>query len=89
MACGGTASLITTYEHLHAQQGETSSSTEFLQPYPGVAADALLEIGTAVISVVLLLDDYLSQTNTSCVTKLLPVGVLLSYLVLRSHNRHY
>jgi hypothetical protein len=27
---------------------ETSGNIEFLQPYPDVAADALLEIGTAV-----------------------------------------
>jgi hypothetical protein len=32
-----------------------------MQPYPAVAADALLEIGTAVISAVLSLDDHLSQ----------------------------
>jgi hypothetical protein len=33
-----------------------------LQPYPVVAADALLEIGTAIISGVLLLDKHLSKT---------------------------
>jgi hypothetical protein len=38
-----------------------------LQPYPVVAADALLEIGTAVISAVFSLDEHLSQTNNSCV----------------------
>jgi hypothetical protein len=36
-----------------------------LQPYPVVAADALLEIGTDVISAVLSLDEHLSQINTS------------------------
>jgi hypothetical protein len=39
---------------------ETNGNIEFLQPYPVVAADALLEIGTAVISAVLSLDEYLS-----------------------------
>jgi hypothetical protein len=34
-----------------------------LQPYPVVAADALLEIGTAVIPAVLSLDEHLSHTN--------------------------
>jgi hypothetical protein len=38
-----------------------------LQPYPVVAADTLLEIGTVVISAVLSLDEHLSQTNNSCV----------------------
>lgn len=36
---------------------------KFLEPYPVVAADTRLEIGTALISAVL------SQTNTSCVPK--------------------
>jgi hypothetical protein len=40
-----------------------------LQPYPVVAADSLLEIGSALISAVLSLDEHLSQTNTSCVPK--------------------
>jgi hypothetical protein len=39
------------------------------QPYPIVAVDALLEIGMAVISAALSLDEHLSQTNTSCVLK--------------------
>jgi hypothetical protein len=52
------------------QNDETSSNIEFSQPYPVVAAaDALLEIGTAVISAVLSLDEHLSQTNTSRVLK--------------------
>jgi hypothetical protein len=41
--------LISLTEPLHAQNDETNGSIEFLQPYPVVAADALLEIGTAVI----------------------------------------
>jgi hypothetical protein len=61
--------LVTTHEHLHAQNNKTNSSIEFLQSYPVVEADALLEIGTAVISAVLSLDEHLSQTNTSCVPK--------------------
>jgi hypothetical protein len=58
-----------THELLRAQNDETNGNIEFLQPYPIVAADALLEIGTAVISAVLSLDEHLSQTNTSCVPK--------------------
>jgi hypothetical protein len=48
---------------------KTMNQWKFLQLYPIVAADALLEIGTAVISAVLSLDDHLSQTNTSSVPK--------------------
>jgi hypothetical protein len=47
----------------------TNGNTEFLQPYSVVAADALLEIGTAVISAVLSADEHLSQTDFSCVPK--------------------
>jgi hypothetical protein len=62
---------------------ETNDNIEFLQPYPVVAADALLEITTAVISAVLSLDEYLSQdTHFLCPEILLQVGALLSYLVL-------
>jgi hypothetical protein len=56
------ATLTTTHEHLHAQNDETRGSTEFLQPYPILTDDALLEIGTVVISAVLSLDEHLSQT---------------------------
>jgi hypothetical protein len=49
-----------------------------LQPYPVVAADALLEIGTAVISAVLSFDEPL----------LVPVGALLSYFVLPDKDTH-
>jgi hypothetical protein len=49
---------------LYAQNDETNGNIEFLQPYPVVAADALLEIGTVVISAVSSLDEHLSQTNT-------------------------
>jgi hypothetical protein len=62
--------------------------TEFLQLYPVVAADALLEIGMAVMSAVLQLNEHLSQTNTSSVPKLLPVGVFLSYSALPCQNAH-
>jgi hypothetical protein len=44
---------------------ETNRNIELLQLYPVAAANALLEIGTAVIS----LDEHLSQTDTSCVPK--------------------
>jgi hypothetical protein len=49
---------------LHAQNGETIGNIAFLQAYPIVAVDALLEIGTDVILVALSLDDHLLQTNT-------------------------
>jgi hypothetical protein len=58
-----------THEILHAQNDETNGNIEFLQPYPVVAAAALLEIGTAVISDVLSLDEHMSQSNTSCACK--------------------
>jgi hypothetical protein len=51
-ACSS-VSLTTTHEALHVQYDKTNGNIEFLQPYPVVAADALLEIGTAVISSVL------------------------------------
>jgi hypothetical protein len=41
----------TTHEHLHAQNDKTNGNNEFLQPYPVIATDALLEIDTAAISV--------------------------------------
>jgi hypothetical protein len=56
-------------EPLHARNDETNGNIEFLQPYPVVAADALLEISTAVISSGLSLDEHLSKKNTSCVPK--------------------
>jgi hypothetical protein len=56
-----------THEPLRAQNDEANSNIEFLQPYPSIAGDELLEIGTAVISAVLSLDEHLSQTNTYCV----------------------
>jgi hypothetical protein len=65
---------------------ETNGSIEFLQPYPVVAADALLEIGTAVISAVLSLDEHLSQTDTSCVPKLCYQSVyccLIRYFIVQ------
>jgi hypothetical protein len=58
------------YEPLHAQNDEINGNIKFLQTYPVIAADALLEITTAVISAVLSLDEHLSRTNTSCVPKL-------------------
>jgi hypothetical protein len=63
------AALTTTHEPLHTQNDETSGYIDLLQLYPVVAADALLEIGTAVISAIFSLDEHLLQTNTSCVPK--------------------
>jgi hypothetical protein len=42
-----TQKLTTTDEPLHAQNDETNGNIEFLQAYPAVAADTLLEIATA------------------------------------------
>jgi hypothetical protein len=53
-----------------SQNDGTNSNIEFWQPYPIVAADALLEIGTTVISAVLSLSKHLSHTNTTPVLKL-------------------
>jgi hypothetical protein len=39
---------VTTHQSLHAQNDETNGNVKFLQPYIVVAADALLEISTAV-----------------------------------------
>jgi hypothetical protein len=44
---------------LQAQNDETNGNTELSQSCPVVAADALLEIGTAVISAGLSLDEHL------------------------------
>jgi hypothetical protein len=45
-----------------AANDEINDRIKFSQPYPVVAADALLQIGKAVISTVLSLDKHLSQT---------------------------
>jgi hypothetical protein len=47
------ATAYTTHETFDAQNYETDVFIEFLQIYAVVAADTLLEIGTAVISAVL------------------------------------
>jgi hypothetical protein len=73
---------------LHAQNDETNHNIEFLQPCPGVAADALLEIGSAVISAVVSLDEHLSQTDTSCVPKCCYQSMyccLIRYFLTRKH----
>jgi hypothetical protein len=49
---------------------KTNGNIKFMQLYPAVAGDTLLEIGTAVISAVLSLNEHLSHTNTTCVLKL-------------------
>lgn len=55
-----------------SQDDETDSNIEFLQPYPIVVADALLEICTALVSSALSLKELLSQTKI-----VLTFGVLL------------
>jgi hypothetical protein len=61
-----------THEHFHAENDKTNVNSELLQPYTIVvaAADALLEIGTAISSSVLSLDVHLSLADDSCVPKL-------------------
>lgn len=59
--------ISTTHGYNHARTDETNDN--ILQPYPVVAADVLLEICKAVISVLLSSDEHLSQTNSSCVRK--------------------
>jgi hypothetical protein len=53
---------------------------EFLQLYPVVAADAMREVRTAVISAVLSLREHWSQRNASCLTKFYQSAYL--YLIL-------
>jgi hypothetical protein len=64
---------------------ETNGSIEFLHPYPVIVADALLEIGTAVVSAVSSLDEHLSETNISCVPKFWNQSVycLIRYFLVR------
>jgi hypothetical protein len=71
---------MATNERLHAKKYVTKDNTEFLEPCT-FAADALLEIGTAIISVVSSFDKHLSQINTSCVPKFCFQSVYC-YLVL-------
>jgi hypothetical protein len=65
--------------NFYTQNEETNSNIEFLQTYPIAAADALLEMGTAVM---------FCRSMNSCHRQfllpevLLPVSVLLSYSVL-------
>jgi hypothetical protein len=63
------ATLTTTYERLHTQNDETTGNFEFLESCPVTVVDALSEIGTAVISAALSLDELLSQITTSRVPK--------------------
>jgi hypothetical protein len=56
-------------EPIRSQTAEANDNAEYLQPYPVAVGDAVLEIGPAIISVVLSLDKHLSETNTSCVQK--------------------
>jgi hypothetical protein len=59
------ATLDIRHETSHAQNDKTYVNVELLLLYPAVAADALLVIGTAIISAALSLEEHLSQTNTS------------------------
>jgi hypothetical protein len=59
------------YESLHVQNKETDGNIEFLQPYPAATADALLGIGTAVISADLSLSEHLLHASTSYIPMLL------------------
>jgi hypothetical protein len=59
-----------------------------LQPYPLVAVHALLEIGMAVMSAVLLLNELLSETHASCVPKFYYQSAyccLILYILVRIH----
>jgi hypothetical protein len=57
------------YEDPDACNNKTNGNSKFLQPYYVTAADALLEIGMAIISTIYSLSKHLSQTNISCVLK--------------------
>jgi hypothetical protein len=52
------ARLSTTHEHLNTQRDETNGRIELL--YDDVAADTLLEIGTAAVTALLSVYEYLS-----------------------------
>jgi hypothetical protein len=54
-----------------------------LQPYRVIAADVELEVGTAMISAVLLLDEHLLQANTSRFQKF-----YCTYLLLHIWDMH-
>jgi hypothetical protein len=75
------------HELLHAQNDETNGNIEFLQPYPIVTANALLEISTAIISDVSSAQLHLSKRHFLCSEILSPVRVLLPYLIL-CQNTH-
>jgi hypothetical protein len=77
-----------SHQDLNSQNNETSGNIEFLQLYPVIAVDALLEIGTAIISAVLSLDEHLSQTNTFYVLKFcyqLVYCCLVQFFLARIH----
>lgn len=58
------ATLITTHKQIHTQTDETSGNTEFSTPCVAVAADALVEIGTAITSAVMSPDKHVSQNKS-------------------------
>jgi hypothetical protein len=73
----------------HAQNDEINSNIESLQPYPVVAVDILLGIGTAVISAILSLDEHLSQTKHFLSPEiLLPAGVQSCYSAPPCQDTH-
>jgi hypothetical protein len=59
--------LSITHECFYTQSDKTSGSIEFFHPYAVVAADALFEIGMAIISALLSFIEHLLQINTSSV----------------------
>jgi hypothetical protein len=77
--------LLRMNHFTHKTKQPVTDNIEFLQPYPVVAVDALLEISTALNSAVLSFDGHLSQTNTSCVPKFCYQSVycLIRYILVR------
>jgi hypothetical protein len=75
-------------QSLHAPIDESNGNVEFLQPHYVIAADALLETGTDIISAVLPRDEHLSQTNTSCAPKCCYQSVYCSYSVFPCQDMH-
>jgi hypothetical protein len=76
------ANPVPTHEPLEAQYCEINGNTEFLQSYPVVGTDALLETGAAVISTTLSHDERLSQTAISRITQFFLPAFKLPYSVL-------
>jgi hypothetical protein len=80
------------HEPLHPQNDdETNGNTGFLQSYPDFAADALLEIDTAIISAVSSLDKHSSVTykHFLCPEIVLQASVLLSSSAQPCQDTHF